>query len=137
MCLPRIRVQESGPSIVPICAGRKYRHCNGNRHYSASCPHRVLPSCTRHFHRRYDGQPALLRILPTLGFRIVYQAFSAGATTGNRHYRGTTTTVPGYGGSPCPKSCSSVVPGIQRLFVHVFDGGKVTAVMYARINIMF
>ena len=25
----------SGPSIVPVCASQQYRHCSGNRHYSA------------------------------------------------------------------------------------------------------
>lgn len=34
----------NGPSIVPLCASRKYRHCRGNRHYSPFCHYLLLPS---------------------------------------------------------------------------------------------
>ena len=37
----------SGPSIVPVCDSRKYRHHTGNRHYSAYRHHWLFPSVPR------------------------------------------------------------------------------------------
>ena len=41
-----IRHYSGGPSKVPICANRKYRHYSGNRHYSAYCHFWLSPSAS-------------------------------------------------------------------------------------------
>ena len=40
-----------GPFIVRVCAinSRKYRHCSGNRHYSAYCQYWLFPSVPSDF----------------------------------------------------------------------------------------
>ena len=51
----------SGPSVVPVCASRKYKHFSGSRHYSAyrrECPFPSAPNdsmCTIAGIRHYDS----------------------------------------------------------------------------------
>ena len=52
----------SGPSIMPACSSRIYRHYNGNRDHSANCHHWLFPSVRRNFTGTIAGNPHYRRI---------------------------------------------------------------------------